>query len=329
VSGTTINESEYVSFSLAKIAPDRVLDTEIFLFISDHYVKFKSAGDLIPAEKYQFFHAKNLKEIYVRKEDVQKMNNWINSFREELSRKIQEDLGPEAVSIAEMDHEIREIVFDVFSDQELNSHTVSVLQKNASDFVQELASNPTIAQFLIRLGKNSGSLVDHCVNTANLSVFISMLNGIATKSELELIYTAAIFHDCYKSKIPPAVLENENSPSYVMAINDHPKKSAEMVLQISSIPPSVSKIIEQHHEQHNGQGYPNKLSLDGILPMAQFLSIANIYENELTKNKSKEEIERHRKAVKLIEYDRGKNFKPDFVKRTVDGLKLAFANFRR
>jgi hypothetical protein len=59
------------------------------------------------------------------------------------------------------------------------------------------------------------------------------------------------------------------------------------------------------------------------------LSIANIYENELTKNKSKEEIERHRKAVKLIEYDRGKNFKPDFVKRTVDGLKLAFANFRR
>ncbi len=324
-----VESSQFVAFALAKISPNRNLNTDIYLYINDHYIKFKEAGDLITSEKYNHFHSKNLREIFVKVNQASVMQNWIESLREELFVKIKNELGQDAVALAQMDNEIREIVFDIFSDQEVNSYTVSVLKKNSEEFIHEVSANPSVVQFLLRIGKISGTLVDHSVNTANFAIFVAMLNGIATKSELELIYLAAIFHDCSKAKIPVNILENENSSTFVMAINDHPTKSAEMVSKLSNIPAIVVKIIEQHHEQYNGLGYPNKVSGNEILPLAQFLSIANIYENELVKNRKLSEIEGHRKAVKLIEYDHGKFFKPEYTKRTIHGFKLALASDTR
>jgi putative nucleotidyltransferase with HDIG domain len=187
---------------------------------------------------------------------------------------------------------------------------------------------------LAKLTKFNSSIADHSVNTANLAVYIAMCCGFGAQYDLENIYMGALLHDYGKAKIPSNVLENKNNVTYSQAIQDHPRKGTEMIKKMKNIPEEVQMIVSQHHEHFNGNGFPEGLKGDEIYKFAMIVSIANIFNNtveeELPKRGIKEpNVEVYRKAIKVIEYDKGKQFNPDFIERTCDGLKLAFGNFKK
>ncbi|MBT3981126.1 MAG: hypothetical protein HOE90_07215 [Bacteriovoracaceae bacterium] len=73
---------------------------------------------------------------------------------------------------------------------------------------------------------------------------------------------------------------------------------------MTNIHTKVIEIIEQHHENHNGGGFPKKLGFDEISPWAQIVSMANIYDKQVTNN-AHLPTKKHQLAVKKLEYDRG------------------------
>ena len=85
-------------------------------------------------------------------------------------------------------------------------------------------------------------------------------------------------------------------------------------------------MVEQHHEQHSGKGYPKGLQGEQIFELARILSLANFFDNAVMDNRNKPG-EMYRIACKAVEYDRGINFDPLMLERVVDGLKLAFGGY--
>lgn len=185
------------------------------------------------------------------------------------------------------------------------------------------------SSFIGKLKTLNTSLADHSVNVANFAVYLAMVQGIGDQKTLELVYLGALMHDYGKAKVPPQVLENPSSIKYSQAIQDHPARGAGMMRKIDQIPETVARIVEQHHEQFNGKGYPAGMHGDKILDLAKIVCMANLYDNMLEQNKMKPQVERHRLAIKFIEYDKGKHFDPEFVERAIEGLKLAFGNYKR
>jgi len=166
------------------------------------------------------------------------------------------------------------------------------------------------------------------MNVANLSLFLAMTVGHGHQHVLENLYLGALFHDYGKAKIPPQILENPSSVSYAQAISDHPEKGYEMLKKSKEIPKQALTIVLEHHEQFAGAGYPKGLTGDQIYGLSKIVTIANVFDNVAMENRRTPKT-MYRAAIKVLEYDKGKQFDPEIMPRIIDSLKLSFGNFVR
>lgn len=314
---------EFTSIPLIKIQPDAALPADVYLLINDKYIKFKEAGDSISGDKYNFFLSKSLKYFYINVDQVNDFMNWLKLEREKAIAEMVEKAGEEARTLVESREDMKEKVFETFADQELNSENLKVIQGTVEGIIEEVSQNKFAQATLAKLIKHNESIAEHSVNVANLSVFLGMVNGHGHQFVLENLYLGGIMHDYAKSKIPEHILSNPSNVLYSQAIQDHPEKGRDAVAKLPEIPEQVLTIIEQHHEQWNGQGFPRGLRAEDIYDLAQIVAMANVFDNILTENKNRP-TEMYRRAIKVIEFDRGKKFNPDLIPRSLEALKFAF-----
>lgn len=324
VDESTLTDDDFAEVVLSKVNPDTPLPTDVYLKVDGKYIRFKEKGDTINAEKYNLFISKGVTDIYISASEIMVFLEWINKSREDEVDEQVGDAGEESRGFFQSNQETKEKVYDTFFEDELNEEIVDKLQGHVSDFVTEINKNPITAQAIAALAKRNSTIADHSVNVANLAVYIAMSLGHGHQFVLENIYMGALFHDYGKAKIPANVLENTGDRMYSQAIQDHPDTGLKIVSKTAGIPKQVLQIIAQHHEQFNGHGFPKGLNGDEVYELAQIVSMANIFDNTLYEHRQKPTHDKYKRALKVVEYDKGKNWNPKLVPRALEALKLAF-----
>ena len=319
--------NEFVPVPVSKIEPDKTLESDIYLRIDNKFIKYKPAGEEISGEKINFLLEKEVLSVFVAIAQLETFMNWLKQSREEVVNEMVEEVGEEYREVVEKREDLKEKVYETFANLEMDSGIVEVLQNQVNEFVAFVSEEKIPKQVLANLMKHNESIADHSVNTANLSVFLAMVLGHGNHKTLEDIYMGALFHDYGKAKIPQEVLENKANVRYNQAIQDHPNKGCKIIKNIENISPAVIKIVQQHHEQYNGNGFPKGLKNDEIFGLAKIVSIANIFDNTVVENKHKAKKEKYRQAIKVIEYDKGKQFDPDIVEKVIESLKLGYGEY--
>jgi len=319
-----LNDEDFSLVILAKIDPERPLPTDIYLKVDNKYIKFRQKGEPIGSEKYDLFISKGVKNIYIPVDLIMDFLSWLNDSIVEEEDSFASQAGEEQRGFFKRNKDFKEKIYEVYFEDELNDELVEKLQDNVSDFVEEIKKNPIAAQAIaLMLNKNSG-VADHSVNVANLAVYLGMALGHGHQFVLENLYMGAIFHDYGKLKIDPKILENSGNRLYSQAVQDHPVAGVKMLRKTEGIPTQVLHIIQQHHEQFNGHGFPKGIGGDDIYELAQIVSIANIFDNTLTENRQLPQRERNKRAIKIIEFDNGKMWNPKYIPRVLEALNIAF-----
>jgi len=100
-----------------------------------------------------------------------------------------------------------------------------------------------------------------------------------TDDEIQDIYLASLIHDIGKIHIPIEILSKPTllTETEFGIIKLHPQVGSKILLKGDFSWP-IDKIIHQHHERLNGQGYPHGLKKNEILLEAQILSVADVVE---------------------------------------------------
>lgn len=319
--------NSYVPVPIAKIEPGVELTASLYLKIDNKFIKFKNDGDYLEGEKLNYFLHKNLKHIYIEMDQLENFMEWLKAKRQEAVDEMVEEVGEEHRDLVEKREDIREKVYDTFTDMEMDSGVAEILQSQVKEFLEDVKEIDLSQAVLAKMLKHNSSIADHALNTANVATYIAMVLGHGNYQVLEDIYMGAIFHDYAKMKIPPEILENNTNARYNQAIQDHPRKGAVAVKKLDNIREPVIKIIEQHHEQYNGNGFPAGLKEDEIFGPAMIVAMANIFDNTVMENKNKPKKEKYRTAIKVLEYDKGKQFDPDMVEKVLTALKLAYGEY--
>ncbi len=114
--------------------------------------------------------------------------------------------------------------------------------------------------------------------------------GLAIATELgwseesrEIVYRAGIVHDIGKIGIPSEILSKPAKlTQYEFAlIKTHPEAGYQILKDLPLLLP-IADIILQHHERLNGSGYPKGLLGNEILPEAQILTVADVFESMIS-----------------------------------------------
>ncbi len=133
---------------------------------------------------------------------------------------------------------------------------------------------------LISVMEKGENIYYHSLNVAVLSLMLGKKANL-TEAEMNFLGMGALFHDIGKSRIDRKILKK--SPPYTKfeleIIQRHPLWGLEIVRRSGAFPEEVVRVIFQHHEQWNGEGYPQGLIGDQIDKLARITSIVNVYDN--------------------------------------------------
>lgn len=151
------------------------------------------------------------------------------------------------------------------------------------DVVKELIN------YIINMGDVNKSLLDiqtydnytflHCIDTCIMASFLGITSGFCV-NELEELGIGAMLHDIGKTQVPIKVLNKKTklTDEEFAEIKKHPLYGAEILKKVFSIPDSVIKVVEQHHERVDGNGYPYGLTSKQITKFSKLVCICDVYD---------------------------------------------------
>ncbi len=118
----------------------------------------------------------------------------------------------------------------------------------------------------------------HSERVSAVSVAVGRQMNLAA-DQLEILRLGALLHDIGKIGISDAVLRKPGplTPEEYALIKEHPGVGARILRSVHFLAPHLP-IVELHHEQPDGQGYPHRLSGEDIPLLARIVHVADAFD---------------------------------------------------
>ncbi|MFQ5953045.1 MAG: HD domain-containing phosphohydrolase [Candidatus Omnitrophota bacterium] len=133
------------------------------------------------------------------------------------------------------------------------------------------------------------------------------------KVRIDRLKTASYLHDIGKLAVSEKIL-NKRGPltkGEFEKIKEHSLKGVEMVRPLYFLR-DVIDIIQSHHENYDGTGYPHGIKGKNIPLEARILSIADVY-GALTSDRPYRKAFSKKEALSILEEGRGRKFDPELI----------------
>jgi putative nucleotidyltransferase with HDIG domain len=150
--------------------------------------------------------------------------------------------------------------------------------KRAGGLIADCVAERGLAEWLTMVRRHHEGTYQHCLLVTGVAVDFGLSLGLSS-ADLERLYSAAIFHDLGKAKVPLAVLDKPGQlDSKERAIVEtHPLAGYEALKRIPTISPEILDAVRHHHEFLDGSGYPDGLCSDSISDIVRVLTICDIF----------------------------------------------------
>jgi HD-GYP domain-containing protein (c-di-GMP phosphodiesterase class II) len=328
MNNVSLSSEEFAAIALHKIGCNDKLVADVYVKIGEKYIKFKERGDVISEEKFNYFISKNVKELYVHIDALKAFETALVEAKKEAIESLISEIGEENRDLAQKQIDLRETIYEVFFNEELSNDMVDILKRQVEDFILTVKNKNPSADIFLKLASMNNTVAEHSMNVANLSLLFGMVSGQGNAIVLENLYMGALFHDYGKAKIPADILEKPSSMTYEKAIKNHPNAAVDFLKTLPNIPLAVITIVAEHHEQFSGVGYPRGISGEAIYGLSRIVQIANVFDNIVSENRNNK-ARMYTNAIKVLEYDRGKQFDPELLPRIIDCLKYSVGSNSR
>ncbi|MCG8016620.1 MAG: HD-GYP domain-containing protein [Candidatus Thiodiazotropha sp. 'RUGA'] len=140
------------------------------------------------------------------------------------------------------------------------------------------------------------------------------------EQQMDILSLAAGFHDIGKIGIADDILlkPGKLSGDEYNDIKQHPKIGANMLRSLGNpVLDEVALCVLHHHEQWNGNGYPDGLQGEEIPTICRIIAVVDAYDAMTTTRSYRSEIE-IRKALEIIKQESGKQFCPEAVQALLE-----------
>ena len=183
--------------------------------------------------------------------------------------------------------------------------------------IDSIYRNSSAISALTKMRKMDKYTFAHMTNVAVITIMFGNYLK-AGKEYLELLGTAAFFHDIGKSRISDEILNKSTklTDDEQQEYNKHVQEGILILQAIEGIPPVVMRAVSEHHERHDGTGYPMGLKDDAIGKFAKIISIVNEYDI-LTSERPGSKAQTPNEALKAMYQKRGTCFDPSFITRFI------------
>ena len=143
-----------------------------------------------------------------------------------------------------------------------------------------------------------------------------------TKQDVDNLKVAILLYDIGNLMISPELLQKPTplTKEEKATIKNHPIIAAQEILKPISCVQDILPIIEQHHENWDGSGYPNNKSKDEIPLASQIILIVDEYFALIEARPYRAKMS-GRDAIEIIKSDAGKKWNKNLVAEFISLLE--------
>lgn len=173
-------------------------------------------------------------------------------------------------------------------------------------------ATPTVKSILSALCAHDPYTYRHSLRTVRLSLLLGRACGISPPA-LHILGFGAAVHDVGKILVPGEVLHKVgklNEGEWEL-IRRHPTDGARLILSLSP-PPGVQRVVAEHHERWDGQGYPSGLRGEEIDLNARVVAVADAFD-AMTSERAYRPAAGVEEATAELERCAGTQFDPEVV----------------
>lgn len=159
-----------------------------------------------------------------------------------------------------------------------------------------------ILSYIINYNNFSYSLSKNAVICSFLCALITKELGYSQRKITQIIISS-ILHDIGMLEIPENIINKSSklTKEEYDLLKLHTIRSAQYSQNQLYYPKEISNIIIQHHEQYDGNGYPNKLASDSIDIFARILSICDSFTSMIEQKAYKDSINGNNAMKNLLD----------------------------
>jgi putative nucleotidyltransferase with HDIG domain len=171
----------------------------------------------------------------------------------------------------------------------------------------------TVSALSTAIEAKDGVTSDHIHRVQAYAMGLAGALNITDKSTLQAIEAAALLHDTGKIAIPEHILNKPGrlTPSEFETMKSHVDVGADILSSID-FPYPVVPIVEAHHENWDGSGYPRGLKGEAIPIGARILSVVDCFD-ALTSDRPYRPAMREEDALGILRERRGTFYDPTVV----------------
>ena len=150
--------------------------------------------------------------------------------------------------------------------------------KGAGSRIADNIAEDGLSSWLETVRRHHEGTYQHCLLVTGIAVDFGLSLGLA-KPDMERLYSAAMFHDIGKAKIPLAVLDKPGrlDAQERALIETHPAAGHEVLKGNAGISLEILDAVRHHHEYLDGSGYPDALCAASISDIVRILTISDIF----------------------------------------------------
>jgi putative nucleotidyltransferase with HDIG domain len=182
--------------------------------------------------------------------------------------------------------------------------------KRAASGIADAVAEDGFSHWLDTVRHHHEGTYQHCLLVTGTAVAFGLNLGLA-KVDIERLYSAAMFHDIGKVKIPLAILDKPGhlNQQERAVIETHAAAGYDVLKGTCGITPEILDAVRHHHEYLDGSGYPDALCGASISDIVRILTISDIFAALIESRRYKPGIPRAQ-AYEILCSMRGKLERP-------------------
>lgn len=276
-----MSDAEYFSIPLGSITPNDVLPFKVYLFINNHFVLYRYKNTEFEEDAYTRLQLKKVKFVFVDVAERAQYSRYVKKASK-IDKATEE---ARKTPLGKMQQKVTKKIEKEFEKEPIEDNIENITDiatDAAKDLTDELTRRPYSTKLLGQLTSHSHGIYGHSTNVSIVALHLAMKMGYRQQHVLEYIGSAGLLHDIGKIKIDIDLLDKKKGKytwDELNLLKQHPSIGRDLLLSAIGAPNELKLIVHQHHENHDGSGYPQGLRGTKIYEPTKILSIANTFDH--------------------------------------------------
>jgi HD-GYP domain-containing protein (c-di-GMP phosphodiesterase class II) len=274
----------------------------------DKMVLYHRSGDEFTPKVKDKLLSNNVKTLYIYKGD---RDNYLSYIEENLNGLI-DNPNLSVTTKATMTHRsVSRIAYNLFKKPE--GSTITRFKSVISGAVDLISKETQALSSLLQMTEMDYATYNHSINVGFFALALTNDMFNLDKATIKRLAHAFFLHDIGKSGMPLSLLHKRGkyTDEEWNVMTSHPSRGFRLLSELNALNDESRIVIMQHHERHDGTGYPKGLFGDQIHVYAKICTIADVFD-ALTSPRPHKRSNSTFEALKIMKNEMYDEFDPAF-----------------